>query len=512
MTMTMGAPHKMPCRDDFNSANDALTETFRQLFKLDASDQQKAIEALSSNAPASAFAPPPGVKTPEPRCLDASTEQPAQFAQDASYSPDAKAFPKPPPRGLKAERRGAATTAVASVNASQQSEIQAAAKELQSAIANWEAATSHLRTEDKHKAKGQRTSGLLMPTVQEEPCEDPSPSPPASVGGPSKPAPSIEELYHIVGGLLNAAKEQPGSASVSPGDASAMLRRCLETQQAKSVQKIKGMVAPQPPKPQPAAPQAFHANDFAPHAAAAGWRPAAAGWPGAAAGWPAGAGWGMPAQMPPMPNPMWAVQAQSQAHLRAYGSCPWLSLSAEACQNAAIASLEPEAAPAPAVHRARPRNAGRSQGGTRGGVQRERQAAAKDQQPGAEEEETLRTHLRDLQKMDPRRVLIVRKINRIGFKSPGVLQAHYSKYGPVEQVRVSHSYVKSTNRRFAARLRPSGLGFIVMTNVDDVEAILREGEEQQVEGSTIKVQRFEQRTIDDAIGSSGGGSPDEAEA
>mmetsp|Transcript_35818 Transcript_35818/g.66782 ORF Transcript_35818/g.66782 Transcript_35818/m.66782 type:complete len:587 (+) Transcript_35818:103-1863(+) len=118
------------------------------------------------------------------------------------------------------------------------------------------------------------------------------------------------------------------------------------------------------------------------------------------------------------------------------------------------------------------------------------------------EEETLRTHLRELQKVEPEQVVLVRKINRLGFESPAALRAHYSKYGKVERVLVAHSHVKSQNRRFAARLRPSGLGFVVMSKKEEADAILAEGPEQVVAGgpdhagAAIRVQRFQRRSED----------------
>mmetsp|Transcript_108857 Transcript_108857/g.209167 ORF Transcript_108857/g.209167 Transcript_108857/m.209167 type:complete len:581 (+) Transcript_108857:99-1841(+) len=122
--------------------------------------------------------------------------------------------------------------------------------------------------------------------------------------------------------------------------------------------------------------------------------------------------------------------------------------------------------------------------------------------PAGIEEETLRTHLRELQKVEPEKVVLVRKINRLGFESPAALRTHYSKYGKVEKVLVAHSHVKSQNRRFAARLRPSGLGFVVMSKKEEADAILAEGPEQVVAGgpdhagAAIRVQRFQRRSED----------------
>lgn len=120
----------------------------------------------------------------------------------------------------------------------------------------------------------------------------------------------------------------------------------------------------------------------------------------------------------------------------------------------------------------------------------------------------LRTHLQDLQKVASSRVLLVRRINRLGFESAVVLTKHYSRYGCVDRVLVSHSHVKSQKRGLPARLRPSGLGFIVMSTEEEVQAILREGPEQVIKMSTtagaqqevvIRVQSFERREDGDVI-------------
>lgn len=128
-------------------------------------------------------------------------------------------------------------------------------------------------------------------------------------------------------------------------------------------------------------------------------------------------------------------------------------------------------------------------------------AAAKDTQ----NEDTIRHHLRVLQNVDSKRVLLVRKINRLGFESPMILRAHFSFYGAVENVLVSHSRVKthplkstgSTGKYGYSRMRPSGLGFIVMSTWEEVERILADGSEQIVAGMAISVQNFEHRQAQD---------------
>jgi hypothetical protein len=112
--------------------------------------------------------------------------------------------------------------------------------------------------------------------------------------------------------------------------------------------------------------------------------------------------------------------------------------------------------------------------------------------------ETLRMHLQSLLRVDSNRVLIVRKINRLGFASQSALLAHFSWYGVVEQVLVAHSRVKCDSHSVGcgpvpSRLRPSGLGFIVMRRVAEAQAILAHGSEHQVNGMLIHVQQFERR-------------------
>ncbi|CAL1156390.1 unnamed protein product [Cladocopium goreaui] len=116
--------------------------------------------------------------------------------------------------------------------------------------------------------------------------------------------------------------------------------------------------------------------------------------------------------------------------------------------------------------------------------------------------DTLRMHLRSLLQVDSSRVLIVRKINRLGFASPQILREHFSWYGTVENVLVAHSRVKSGGGQagIVSRLRPSGLGFVVMSKGEEALKILAEGPEQQVSGTIIRVQKFERRMSESPAG------------
>lgn len=107
--------------------------------------------------------------------------------------------------------------------------------------------------------------------------------------------------------------------------------------------------------------------------------------------------------------------------------------------------------------------------------------------------ETLRMHLQCLQEEDPKNVLILRKINKLGFESPELLETYFSEYGEVKRVLVAHCRVKPSNRRARSRVRPAGLGFVIMASAADVDAVLCLGEQQLVSNVPIQVQSYQQR-------------------
>lgn len=118
--------------------------------------------------------------------------------------------------------------------------------------------------------------------------------------------------------------------------------------------------------------------------------------------------------------------------------------------------------------------------------------------PTDDGKDTLRTNLRDLSLLDHERVLLVRKINRLGLESPQVLETYFSKFGAVERVMVSHSRAKSMFGRGGARIRPAGLGFVLMGSTEEVHSVLAHGPEHDVAGITVSVHPFESRPVDDA--------------
>jgi len=104
---------------------------------------------------------------------------------------------------------------------------------------------------------------------------------------------------------------------------------------------------------------------------------------------------------------------------------------------------------------------------------------------------TLQDHLQALRHVSPNIVFIVRGVGKLGFGVAGILDRHFSKFGGVSRVMVTHSKVKpdrgSSGR--APRVRAGSIGFVVMAQARAVEAILAK-EEHVIEGVRVRVEQF----------------------
>lgn len=114
----------------------------------------------------------------------------------------------------------------------------------------------------------------------------------------------------------------------------------------------------------------------------------------------------------------------------------------------------------------------------------------------------MKAQLQALSMEDPGCVFIVRRINKLGFASSGQLRLHFSKYGEVKSVHVSHSRVKSlrpqADRRTPSvqwRLRAAALGFVVMQSRDAIQRILEDGPEHEIQTVMVRVHPFHRRCI-----------------
>merc|ERR1711920_273728 len=110
----------------------------------------------------------------------------------------------------------------------------------------------------------------------------------------------------------------------------------------------------------------------------------------------------------------------------------------------------------------------------------------------------LATHLKELDEEDPACVIHVSRIRSLGFNSPDLLHEHFSHFGQVKRVALSNAHQKLEDRepvpsQCALRVRPSGVGFVVMERAQDVDAIVATGEVQTVHGCEVSVRRFQAR-------------------
>lgn len=118
----------------------------------------------------------------------------------------------------------------------------------------------------------------------------------------------------------------------------------------------------------------------------------------------------------------------------------------------------------------------------------------------ARQAQTLSSSLQLLSGEDPDCLFIVRRINKLGFKAARILKRHFAKYGQVVRVLVAHSTMRQHGEPQApTRRRPSSLGFVQMAAADPVKRILMLGDEQDVEGILIRVQRFERKDGDELV-------------
>jgi hypothetical protein len=106
----------------------------------------------------------------------------------------------------------------------------------------------------------------------------------------------------------------------------------------------------------------------------------------------------------------------------------------------------------------------------------------------------LASHLNELQSKDPDKILMVRKINRLGFDSAPTLKKHFEQFGLVDTVRLSNAHQKEPGgHTFQVRLRPSGIGFVVFENSEAAARVMAEGETHIINGVEVHVRAFERR-------------------
>mmetsp|Transcript_8000 Transcript_8000/g.17368 ORF Transcript_8000/g.17368 Transcript_8000/m.17368 type:complete len:662 (-) Transcript_8000:72-2057(-) len=135
--------------------------------------------------------------------------------------------------------------------------------------------------------------------------------------------------------------------------------------------------------------------------------------------------------------------------------------------------------------------------------------------PGAPQN-TLRAYLEEVRHLDPERVFVVRRINKLGFSSPVTLRQHFRKYGSVTKAMVAHKVAQvklhpgNTDRQ--PRTRPGNIGLVVMGSAEAVRKVLAESNSQVVKGVKVSVHKFDksvqyQDEEHSEVGKQAGGAP-----
>jgi len=120
----------------------------------------------------------------------------------------------------------------------------------------------------------------------------------------------------------------------------------------------------------------------------------------------------------------------------------------------------------------------------------ERPAARARRSITADGDKSMKKGLEALRDCDADRVLIVRKIKKLGFESPERLKQHFSQFGGVQDVHVANSMMKPSLKRPTGRLRPAALGFVVMEAAEGAQAALAHGSSHSVCSAQIEVCHF----------------------
>jgi len=106
---------------------------------------------------------------------------------------------------------------------------------------------------------------------------------------------------------------------------------------------------------------------------------------------------------------------------------------------------------------------------------------------------TLASSLASMEDKDPECIIYVRQIQKLGLDSSEILRKHYEQYGEVDDILLSNAHEKLGRTPFRVRLRPSGIGMVLMKRREDAQAAVAAGELQTVNNVTIRVRRFEAR-------------------
>jgi hypothetical protein len=123
------------------------------------------------------------------------------------------------------------------------------------------------------------------------------------------------------------------------------------------------------------------------------------------------------------------------------------------------------------------------------------------QRPAGEEGSgsTMRDQLRLLKDKERSCVILARRIQYLGFSASAQLEDHFRAFGPVQNVLVPQSHVKSCylpsgskKRQATVRQRPAHLGFVIMQCASGAEAAFAAGTEHTIGGATVVLEPFDE--------------------
>jgi hypothetical protein len=112
------------------------------------------------------------------------------------------------------------------------------------------------------------------------------------------------------------------------------------------------------------------------------------------------------------------------------------------------------------------------------------------------DESSLRSNLQKMAQYDDKLIFMVRKINKLGLSSPRFLRDYFEQFGAIQEVFVTHAIDKQKDPSLPEkqRIRPAGIGFVVMKKAEDVTAILQRDEaEHTLRGVRVFVTKYEYR-------------------
>ncbi|CAK0873550.1 unnamed protein product [Prorocentrum cordatum] len=101
---------------------------------------------------------------------------------------------------------------------------------------------------------------------------------------------------------------------------------------------------------------------------------------------------------------------------------------------------------------------------------------------------TIGSCLQSLCREDSQHVVIVRRVNALGFETSRALATHFSAFGRVRRVLVTQSKVVAPSGR--SRTRPGGIAYVVMADAESAGRILQAGPQQTVASRSIAVEPY----------------------